>query len=123
MRRICFLILLVFATAGRAQECTTDSEIYEGKTVTFETCTAAVDEAVKGNFEGYRSAAYVVKWKGQRVVVFDISSESDFVAGDPISFVVIRIPPPWESAEAAASRKYLQFFLTDSKPVKASGQK
>ena len=110
MRPLSCLLLVALASPAFAEECVIETETYEGKAVSFETCTATIDDAVKANHDGYRFVAYVVKWKGQRIVVTDISSESNLVAGDKVSFIVITMPPSWDPT--ATESKYLQFYVT-----------
>src|ERR1700675_4915181 len=94
MRALYFLVVLL-ASCGLSsrEECTSKTETYDGKTVALETCTAVVDDVVAANAEGYRFVAYVVKWRGQRVVVSDVSADSNLVAGDRVSFTVMKFPP------------------------------
>jgi hypothetical protein len=112
MRSLPWLLFIALASSSCAEksECVAEKATYEGKAVVFDVCTATVDETVKANFDGHRFVAYIVRFKGQRIVVTDISSQSNFAPGDRVSFTVLTMPPSWEPD--ATERKYVSFYLS-----------
>ncbi len=108
MKALSCLLLIALASPVFGEECVTETDTYQGHRVTFETCTATIDDAVKADRDGYRFVAYIVKWKGQRIVVTDIESESDLAVGDKVSFVALTMPPSWDTT---ATSKHLQFYF------------
>src|SRR5438105_11502811 len=114
MRALSCLLLIALASSTFAQECVTETDTYQGRSVAFETCTATIDDAVKANHDGDRFVAYIVKWKGQRIVVTDIESQSDLAVGDKLSFIVLRMP--LSSDATTTQSKYLMFYSRGMPP-------
>jgi len=104
----------VFSGLNSSDECTSKTETYDGNTVALETCTAIVDDVVAANAEGYRFIAYVVKWKGQRIVVSDPSSDSNLAVGDRVSFTVMKFPALNDTSMPMT--KYLMVFAYGEAP-------
>lgn len=55
--------------------------------------SARVEEALRMEDDGYKSAAYIVMRKGQRVAVQDPLAQTSYVTGDEIKYTVAR----WQS--------------------------
>jgi len=77
-----------------ANACVERAETYQGRPVKYSMCTAPVEEAIKANVDGYVMIAYVVKLEGQRVIVEDPLSETQYTAGDTILFMLMKFDAP-----------------------------
>ena len=85
--------MLLFAANASGEECTSRSEEFQGRAVTFQTCSGRVDEVVKVDDDGFVQINYIVQYKGQRLVVEDPLSRYNFAVGDTICFMVNK----WDS--------------------------
>ena len=58
--------------------------------------TGVVDQALFTNADGYEYRAYVVEWRGSKVVIDDPSATTNYQPGDSVSFWASRFeaPPP-----------------------------
>jgi hypothetical protein len=76
--------------------------------------TGVVDQALVTDVDGYKYRAYVVEWRGSKVVIDDPTAATDYQPGDSVSFWVSRfdlLPP--------GSHKH-QWFTFD-RPVETTG--
>lgn len=73
----------------------------------YETLQSKVLKVFAAEDNGARFRAYLVKWKGQEVVVSDPLSASDYKEGDEITFMDQRVTLP----SGAKSIKILQFMV------------
>lgn len=62
-----------------------------GSTVSVSRESGTIDEVLAAQSGGYRYRAYVVQWHGTRVVVPDQSSQTDYEAGDTLTFLARRV--------------------------------
>jgi len=91
------VVVLSLAANASAEECLAKTDLYEGKSYTFETCVARVDDVIKTSVDGYVKNHYIVQYKGQRLVVDDPLARSDRSVGEQISFSVGRLEMPADS--------------------------
>ncbi len=52
--------------------------------------SGSVDQVLSANVDGYEYRAYVVEWRGSQIVVDDPTAETNYEAGDSVSFWVSR---------------------------------
>jgi hypothetical protein len=104
MKLLLFALFASLSGLTSAQQCTIEHGTYEGKPASLEVCAATVEDALRADFEGYRSIAYVVRWKGQRIVVVDLDGTSNHAVGDRISFVAFKYPPPGDPQDKLNKR-------------------
>src|SRR5438445_3936600 len=114
MRALCFLVLLSLSAISSGEECTKKTETYDGKIIALEYCTAVVDDVVAANAEGYRFIAYVVKWRGQRVVVSALPADSTLAVGERVSFTVMKFPALNDTS--MPTKKYLMVYASGEAP-------
>jgi hypothetical protein len=88
------LLSISLANLASAEECTGKTEVYEGKTVNFAICMAAVEDVIRASIDDHVFVAYIVKMRGQRVVVSDPLGETHHAVGDNLSFQVTKIDIP-----------------------------
>ena len=109
MKLLLFTLIASLSGLSSAQQCTIEHGTYEGKPGSLEVCAATVEDALRADIDGYRSIAYVTRWKGQRIVVVDLDGTSNHAVGDRISFVVYRYPPRDDPRDAM--NKHANFWL------------
>ena len=118
MRLLSMLLLLSVPGLSFGEECTTQTETIHGKTMSMENCSAVVEDAVKADVEGYRFAAYIVHWKGQRVVAVDPTARSNVAKGELLSFSVARVPLDHPASPTEA--KYLMVVANGAASASAN---
>jgi hypothetical protein len=84
------IVALWLAANASAEECLDKTETREGKSYSYETCVALVDDVIKANADGYVQIHYIVQYRGQRLVVEDPLSRTDYAVGEQIPFMVAK---------------------------------
>ena len=91
------IVVLLLAANASAEDCLAKTQAYEGKSYSYETCVARVDDVVKTNVDGFLMINYIVQYKAQRLVVSDPLARTDHALGDQISFTVGKLEGPADS--------------------------
>jgi hypothetical protein len=116
------LVLLLLAAHASAEKCLTKTESHDGKPITWETCVARVDDAVKTNVGGFWQINYIVRYKGQRLIVTDPLARSDYAIGKQICFEVYKLETPADSQPVDSQSLVFRTLnaMVDSNPANAS---
>jgi hypothetical protein len=119
--RMLYVLVLGFgvASAAGAEQC--DVLTYRGKQLPAETCRALVEETLSAVVDGYRHSAYIVRFRGERVVVADTLALTNYSVGDEIGFLASRFD---STHTAKVKTKALSFeIIAPTSPKPASTPK
>ena len=101
MKLLCCVSMLFSLTGtATAEQCVTRTGEYQGRSLTYQTCDAPIEQVFTARVDGYRFTAYVVTLQGQRVVVSDTLSRTNHNVGDQVSFLVAKYDLSGEAAKS-----------------------
>lgn len=93
------------------------SPLMPGMKGTYETLEATIEKVYAAEHNGFKSRAYVVKWKDQDVVIPDMMALSEKQVGDKLTFMVQEIELPM----GGKPTKMLQFLAMDMEGLQKLG--